>query len=61
VCVCVQRKGQTHTECVSEKPASLKCTLPLNMVHKSTMRTAAPVGTQTADSPGAEAGHKPLR
>jgi len=32
--VCVQRKGQTNKECVSEKPASLKCMLPLTMVHK---------------------------
>jgi len=28
---------------------------------QSSMRTAAPVGIQIADSPGAEAGHKPLR
>jgi len=28
---------------------------------QSTMRMAAPVGIQIADSPGEEAGHKPLR
>jgi hypothetical protein len=32
--VCVQRKGQTNKECVSEKPAYLKFTLPRTVVHK---------------------------